>query len=485
MSARQHDVVRHGSLYIGGHWRRPSSDQTLVVHSPVSEELVGIAPAADRDDVDASVMAARDAFDDGEWASMSHGQRSEILRALGKSLSGRRDELARLVTAETGLPIEKWSGAAVDGAVLYCNVFADMATTFDWEEVRQGAYMKFLVRKEPVGVVAAILPWNSPVPLTMWKVAPALLAGCTVIYKPAPETPLHSYVLAEIFDEVGVPPGVFNIVPGGSETGEALVTHPGVDKISFTGSTAAGKRIATLAGGMLKRVSLELGGKSAAVVLEDVDIEMFASQIAAAGMMNNGEACLNQTRVLVPRRRYDEMAEAIRSAVESMKMGDPYDLETDLGPLIAERQRDRVEGLIGSCVDEGGKVILGGGRPADRSRGWWVEPTVLADVHNHMRIAREEIFGPVLTLIPYDGVDDAVSIANDTNYGLDGSVWGGDVDAGLEIARRLRTGHVSVNGFIMDPLQPFGGFKESGIGREGGPEGLEEFTETKGINLPE
>jgi betaine-aldehyde dehydrogenase len=302
--------------------------------------------------------------------------------------------------------------------------------------------------------------------------------------KPAPETPLDAFLLADVLEEVGLPAGVINIVPAGREVGEHLVTHPDVDKIGFTGSSAAGRRIAALCGAQLKRCTLELGGKSAAIVLDDADLSTAIPSLLPNAIMNNGQACIAQTRILASRSRYDDVVEALSSAMSAAKVGAPLDPETVVGPLVAQRQRDRVEGYIAKGREEGARVVVGGGRPAEFEKGWFVEPTVFADVDNKMTIAQEEIFGPVLAVIPYDSPDDAVRIANDSDYGLAGSVWTSDVDAGLEIARRVRTGTYGVNGSSMNFAAPFGGYKQSGIGRELGPEGLEEYLELKGINMP-
>jgi betaine-aldehyde dehydrogenase len=340
-----------------------------------------------------------------------------------------------------------------------------------------------LVRHEPVGVVAAIVPWNVPLFTAALKLGPALAAGCTVVLKPAPETPLDAYLLAEVIEASGLPEGVVNIVAAGREAGEHLVCHPGVDKVGFTGSTAAGRRIASLCGERLKRFTLELGGKSAAVILDDADIAATMAGLVPAAFMNNGQACVAQTRILAPAERYDEVAEALVEAVRAMTVGDPLDPTTVIGPLVAARQRDRVEGYIAAGIEEGAKPAIGGnGRPA--RPGWFVEPTVFIGANNQMRIAREEIFGPVVAVIPYEDTEDAIRIADDSDYGLSGSVWTADVSRGLEVARRVRTGTFGVNGSGMDFGAPFGGFKSSGIGRELGPEGLTHYLEDKTITLP-
>jgi len=362
--------------------------------------------------------------------------------------------------------------------------YANLAREYAFEEERPGITGPGLVRREPVGVVGAIVPWNVPLFVTALKLAPALAAGCTVVLKPAPETPLDAYILAEVCQAAGLPPGVLNIVPAGRENSEHLVTHPGVDKIGFTGSTATGRSIASLGGNHLKRVTLELGGKSAAIILDDAEMDQVIPQLVPAAMMNNGQACIAQSRVLVSRKRHAELVEALVESVKALKVGPSIDQDVAVGPLVTDRQRNRVESYIDIGCREGATVATGGGRPRQPGRGWFVEPTVFVDVDNGMRIAQEEIFGPVLSVIPYDDVDGAVSLANDSTYGLSGSVWTGDIDAGLEIARRIRTGSVTVNGHSLNFSAPFGGFKNSGLGREMGPEGLEAYLELKQVNLP-
>jgi betaine-aldehyde dehydrogenase len=362
--------------------------------------------------------------------------------------------------------------------------FTRLTREYPFEEVRPGMLGPALVRREAVGVVGAIVPWNAPLFTIMLKLAPALASGSTVVLKPAPEAPINAMMLAEAIEEVGIPKGVVNILPAGREVGEHLVAHDGVDKISFTGSTAAGKRIAGLCGERLRRVTLELGGKSAAIVLDDANLAETVGGLIPAAMMNSGQACVAQTRVLVSKRRHDEVVDALVKAVGEQKVGDPMEADTFCGPLVASRQRDRVEGYIRSGREEGARVAVGGGRPAWAKRGWYVEPTVFVGVNNSMRIAREEIFGPVISVIPYDTPEEAVRIANDSDYGLSGTVWTADVERGLDVARRVRTGTYTVNGFAMEFSAPFGGYKCSGLGRELGPEGLAAYLEPKTINLP-
>jgi betaine-aldehyde dehydrogenase len=366
------------------------------------------------------------------------------------------------------------------------NTFLQIAAEYPWEERRQGVLgSDVIVRREPAGVVGAIVPWNVPQFVIMSKLAPALIAGCTIVVKPSPETPLDAFLMAELLEEAGIPKGVVSVIPAGREVGEHLVRHPGVDKIAFTGSTAAGRRIASICGEQLKRVSLELGGKSAAIILDDADLAATVEGLKFASLMNNGQACVAQTRILASRDRYDEVVDAVSGMVGALAVGDPQDEATEVGPLVAERQQERVEKYIAVGQEEGAKVAVGGnGRPSGVEKGWYVKPTVFSGVDNSMRIAREEIFGPVLAVIPFDDTDDAVRIANDSDYGLAGSVWTGDIDQGLDIARRVRTGTYGVNQYTMDFIAPFGGYKGSGLGREFGVEGLSHYVELKSIVPP-
>jgi betaine-aldehyde dehydrogenase len=475
-------VHEHDRLYIGGEWRAPAGTGVLEVISPSTEEVVGRVPEATTADIDAAVAAARTAFDSGPWARTEPGERAAVLTQLSKLLAGRIDEIAKLISTEAGSPISFSIPAQAFAPTMILDYYANLAATYPFEEVRQGVLGPVVVRREPVGVVAAVIAWNVPLFLTAAKLAPALLAGCTVVLKPAPETPLNAYVFAEACLEAGIPPGVVNVVPAGREVSEYLVRHPGVDKVSFTGSTAAGRTIATICGEQLKRCSLELGGKSAAILLDDVDLAASIPMLVGSGFMNNGEACVAQTRVLAPRGRYAEVVDAVVGAANAMTVGDPLDPATEIGPLITERQRARVESYIVAGSSEGARLVAGGGRP-DLAKGWYVEPTVFADVDNGMRIAQEEIFGPVLAVIPYDSEEEALAIANDSDYGLSGTVWSADPAHALDLARQVRTGTMAINHFTLDFAAPFGGFKGSGIGREFGPEGLDQFCELKSISV--
>jgi aldehyde dehydrogenase (NAD+) len=480
------DVKVYDRLFIGGEWQAPASTGTIEVINPTTEEVAGRVPDAAEADMDRAVASARDAFDHGPWPKMTPAERAAVLTKVSDALKADLGGIAELISTEMGSPISWGTMAQVLAPTMIMDYYAGLAPSFAFDDVRSGLMGQVLVAKEPVGVVAAISPWNVPLFIAAAKLSPALVAGCTVVFKPAPETPLDSFKLAELFEEAGLPKGVLSVLPAGREVGEYLVRHPGVDKVSFTGSTVAGKKIGAICGEQLKRFSLELGGKSAAILLDDVDLSQALPMLLPNAIMNNGEACIAQTRILAPRDRYQEVVDALVDSVSQMKVGDALDPEVAVGPLVAERQRDRVEGYIKVGQEEGAKVAVGGGRPAGIDKGWFVEPTVFVDVDNKMRIAQEEIFGPVLAVIPYDGGDEeAVAIANDSSYGLCGSVWTNDPTRGLEVARGVRTGTYMLNSPIpIDFSTPFGGYKESGIGREFGPDGLELFLEKKSINLP-
>ncbi|ORA81486.1 aldehyde dehydrogenase [Mycobacterium malmoense] len=470
----------YDELFIGGRWRKPASPRQLAVISPHSEEPVGHAQAAGPEDVDAAVAAARRAFDHGPWPRMTPAERMAKLDELAAIYAGHIDEMADLITAEMGSPRSFSRLGQAAGAASMMHLTLAFARNFPWVERRQGVLGEVHLHRAPVGVVGAIVPWNVPQFLIMPKLIPALVAGCAVVIKPAPETPLDALWLAEMIERVGLPEGVVSVLPGGPDVGETLVRHPGVDKIAFTGSSATGRRIAALCGEQLKRVSLELGGKSAAIVLDDADIGKTVAGLKTAGLMNNGQACVAQTRILVSERRHDELVDALAQMMSGLRVGDPADEATDVGPLVAQRQQRRVRDYIRSGQREGARLILGGD-DSPVERGWYVRPTLFADATNEMRIAREEIFGPVLTVLRYRDEDDAIRIANDSDYGLAGSVWTADTAHGLQIAARVRAGTYGINMYMLDISSPFGGFKQSGLGREFGPEGLDEYVELQSV----
>jgi len=469
-------VTEHDRLWIGGDLVKPASSDRIEVESPSTEEIIGSAPDATFADVDRAVASARSAFDVGEWRRWTWGERAAVLQKTADILAPEAEALSRLVTSENGVMIAYRQG--------------DVSSQFDWylgldpvvpEPREAGSGERGVVVKEPVGVVAAIVPWNAPVSLALGKVIPALLCGCSVIWKPAPETPLHAFVICEAFHRAGLPPGVLNLVTAGREVSEYLVGHREVDMVSFTGSTAAGKRIGAICGEQVKRAALELGGKSAAVILDDFDASQARLVLAGGMLRNSGQACAALTRLLVPRSREAEFVDAFAAIADAVQVGDPFDPATVVGPLIADRQRERVLGYIALAQDEGAKVAAGGRRPDHLLRGYYVQPTVLASCTNDMRSSREEIFGPVVSVIPYDTIEGAVDLANDSSYGLAGAVYSSDVDRATRVASQIRAGSVGVNTASSNIAFPFGGFRESGIGRQHGRECLDEYLEIKAI----
>ncbi|WP_054815402.1 aldehyde dehydrogenase [Nocardia arizonensis] len=476
--------MHYDSLFIGGQWTAPTSSERLEVISPATVEPVGSVPVVVRADVDAAVAAARHAFDNGPWPSTPPEERAALLSRAARLLEQRSAELGAALSAEVGAPAMAAITLNQLPAVAAMDAYAELAKSFPWNEVRVGAFGTSRVSREPRGVVAAVTAWNVPLFLACNKLAPALLAGCTVVLKPAPLTPITANMVADIFTEAGLPEGVLSVLPAEADVAEYLISHPGVDKVTFTGSTAVGRKIGAIATEQLKSVSLELGGKSAAILLPDMDLAAGIPVLAFSGLMNSGQGCVAQTRILAPRGRYDEILEALVEHVKTMKVGMPDDPAVQLGPLISERQRERVEGYIAKGKQEGARLVLGGGRPEGLDRGWFVEPTIFADVDNKSTIAQEEIFGPVLSVIPYETEEQAIAIANDSIYGLAGSVWTSDIEHGAEIAAKVRTGTFAINWYAFDPTSPFGGYKNSGLGRENGREGLDAFCEQKSLLMP-
>jgi aldehyde dehydrogenase (NAD+) len=471
-------VHTYSQLYLDGSWVNPAGSETIQVRSPHDGTVVGSAPLGGVADIDRAVDAARRAFDTSEWPRLTAAQRCEALDPFVAAYGARLEEMSSLITAEMGSPFWFSDLGQARGPHFLMMQLLEYAAKLDWEERRGGS----MVRRAPAGVVGIITPWNVPQVTILAKLFPALIAGCTVVVKPAPETPLDAMLLAEILAQAGLPAGVAAIVPGGTEAGQRLVQHPDVDRIAFTGSTTVGRWIGAECGGRLARCSLELGGKSAAIICEDASLPRTIEGLKFASFLNNGEACVAQTRVLAPRSRYDEVVDAFAEMTTSLTVGDPADPETYIGPMVSERHRDRVHSYIELGVAEGATVAAGGpGTVAGFEQGQYVRPTLFANVRNEMRVAQEEIFGPVTTVIPYDGPDDAVRLANESDYGLGGSVWTKDRGAGLDIARKVRTGTFGINSYTPGFDAPFGGFKSSGIGREYGPESIEEFTELQSI----
>lgn len=475
------DTMTWDQLYVGGRWVDPAGTERITVTSPVTEEPIGSTPEATVVDADRAVAAARRAVDEGPWPHLDPLERVAVLRRFAEIYGAHVDEMADLITTEMGSPRSFSRLGQGAGPHALIDFYARLGTTFDWEHERPGLMGRAIVRHEPVGVVVAIAPWNVPQVAIMSKLAPALLAGCAVIVKPSPETPFDALVMARWLDEAGFPEGVVSVLPGGRQLGEHLVSHEGVDKVAFTGSTAAGRRIGAICGQALRRVSLELGGKSAAIILDDADIDRTVNGLRFASFLNSSQACAAQTRVLAPRARYDDVLDAMGTMATDLVVGDPADAATDIGPMVTRVHQERVSGYIAIGRDEGARIVAGGaGTPDGIDRGWYVRPTIFAG-DNSMRVAREEIFGPVIVVIPYEDEPDAIRIANDSEFGLAGSVWTGDKSHGLDVARRIRTGTIGVNKYGPDFVGPFGGYKASGIGREYGVEGLIEFTEVKNI----
>ena len=477
----QHAQLRSfEQLFVGGTWREPAGSRRIDIISPTTEEVIAHVPEPTEADVDAAVAAARAAFDAGPWPRMTPTERGAVLLRVADELEARLEEFIVACTLELGAPLAVSRGLHMM-ALQMLRSNAGFHERIAWDDRRTSIDGESLVIREPVGVVATICPWNGPVASICQKLSPALAAGCTAVVKPAPEAPVTPLMFAEVLEAAGMPEGVVSILPAGREIGAYLVGHRDVDKVSFTGSTAAGRKVMAACADRIARVTLELGGKSAGIVTDDIPLDEVLPSLMPWGTMLSGQVCCSTTRILVSRERHDELVEAAAEMLGAMKVGDPMDESTWIGPLVAERQRDRVEGYIAVGREEGATLAVGGGRPEGITRGWFIEPTLFANVKNEMRIAQEEIFGPVLSVIPYKDYDDAVRIANDSQYGLSGAVYASDLGLAESIARRMRTGQIFLNTASACVVEPFGGYKQSGLGREGGVEGVEAYLETKVI----
>ena len=469
--------MRREELYIGGEWVRPHGEGEIQVINPTTEEIIGSVPVGNSDDINHAVSAARSAFE--SWSMSPIEDRIKILNDLSTALKELTEELAQTITAEVGTPIGYSRMAMVGTPRVVSRSYSKMLDSFDWEEEVRNS----LIVKEPIGVVGMITPWNFPLHQIIGKVAPALAAGCTMVLKPSKEAPLNAFILADIIDEIGLPDGVFNLVSGhGREIGETLSSHPEVDMVSFTGSTGAGVSVSQAAAPTVKRVTLELGGKSANVILDDADIAKAAKMAVYACFNNSGQECSSLSRLIVPATARDEVVEVIAATMARYSVGDPMDESIKCGPMVSARQQESVAGYIASGIAEGATLVAGGeGMPDGLDSGYYVKPTVFADVSPNMTIFREEIFGPVLSITTYNSEEEAIALANDSEYGLSGGVWSADEERGLQFARKMRTGQVSINGGAFNISAPFGGYKLSGNGRELGIHGLEEFLEVKAI----
>ena len=476
------NVLKHPDrFFINGEWTALSSDTSFEVISPATEEVFLTVAEAKVEDIDAAVAAARTAFDSGPWPQMSHKERASYLNALADGLDARAEDIAYIWPNEMG--ITHSFAVAIAGTIgsIY-RYYAGLADKFEWEERFDNPPMGgdyALIVNEPVGVVGAIVPWNAPVNIIAFKLAPALIAGCTIVLKMSPEAPGTGYLLAEIAEQIGLPKGVLNVVTADREASERLVRHPGVDKISFTGSSAVGKRIASICGERVARCTLELGGKSAAVILDDYDVATAAESLVGSAVALTGQICSSLTRIIVNKKQHDQLVDALAAGFEAVKVGDPFSADTGMGPLAMGRQRNKVEEMVGEALRNGSKLVTGGKRPGHLNRGFFFEPTIFADVDNNDMIAREEIFGPVLCVIPANDDAHAVRIANDTVFGLNNSVFSNDAERAYAVARQLRSGTVGHNAWRSDMAIGFGGFKQSGIGREGGINGLRAYLEPK------
>lgn len=466
-------AVEHDDIYIGGAWTASHSATRLNAVDPSSESVYATVPDGDAVDVDRAVVAAHAALT--SWSRMRPEDRAAVMRSFADEFELRSERLSGVLTRENGSPVAETSAAGTHAAATLRYYAGLHESLRDEERPFPSGTMSSVVRKLPVGVAGLITPWNYPLALVMTKLAPALIAGCSVVIKPAPETPIHVRILIEAAEAAGIPDGVINVVTGGVAAGSALVEHPLVSKIAFTGSTATGRAIGARCGDLLRSSTLELGGKSAAVLLDDADLDLFGKSVVRLSLRNTGQTCYNCTRVLAPASQYDEVVDRIVGAVQSSVVGDPMNLDTVFGPVVSQQHRARVEKYIDIGTAEGAQIVTGGGRPPGRDIGWYLEPTVFRDVTSDMRIAQEEIFGPVLSVLPYDDIADAIRIANDSRYGLAGAVFGVDEDRADRVAREIVTGNIGINFYSSNHAAPFAGRKDSGVGVEFGPEGLASY----------
>ena len=473
-----------GQFFVGGAWVTPQSEQRLAVVEASTGQQLGHVPEADALDVSRAVAAARAAA--RPWADTLPATRAEYMEKLASAVEARGAQINRTISRENGMPQSLSAIANATSMAKTLRYYAGLARSGSADETREafGYDGTVVIQRKPLGVVAIIVPWNYPYGLTAMKLAPALAAGCTSVIKPSPETSLDTLYLMEAVAEAGIPPGVVNLVTGGRETGDLLVRNPHVEKVSFTGSTAAGRVIGALCGEMLKPVTLELGGKLAAVILDDANLNAVMQGLGFLSFINSGQSCFLNSRVLAPRAMYDEVVDGLATTAKSFVLGHPLDPATTMGPVVSEAQRGRVESYIARGQAEGARLVIGGGRPENLKEGWFIEPTVFADVDNSMSIAQEEIFGPVVCVIPYDTEQDVIRLANDTQFGLAGTVWGTDTVRAMAVAREIDTGSIGINMWSIDPSSPFGGWKSSGLGKEFGPEGLDAYFNVKSINVP-
>lgn len=474
-------MLKKDRFFIDNEWVKPASRKIFKLHNASTGKHFATVAEGTEKDIDNAVAAARKAFDQGDWANAGYVDRVKVMEKFMGALAKRSGELASAVSTQNGMPISLSSMLEGEFSIGVVQYYTEVAKALGQPDVRPSQMGKeTLVEKAPVGVMAAIVPWNFPVTLALSKIAPAMVAGCTMVIKPSPGTVLDSYVMAEAALEAGVPPGVLNWVAADREVGAYLVSHPDVDKVAFTGSTGAGRQIARTCGEMLRPVTLELGGKSAAILLEDANLEAFAQGIPMTCMLNNGQACYNATRILAPQSIYNQVVETVAGLAGALNIGDALSPDTHVGPMASSAHRDRVESYIAKGKQEA-RLVAGGGRPKGMNKGWFVEPTVFADVDNGAIIAREEIFGPVLAIIPYKDENEAIALANDSDFGLGGSIWSADNDRAINVARQVQSGTVGINGYMPSLGSPFGGVKASGIGREFGPEAIDAYQTYKSI----